>query len=632
MKTLLSVLIAISPCGTIMLAQPVVKQVSNAASESLALTGTQGDWETLPDASIAQGSYFSVYGTGFGVASSTCATNYYNCYWKPYPLPTSLQGTSVSVTVSGTTVSAYIEYAAQSSGGAQINAVLPSNTPVGTGTLTVVYNGASSTSVPITVVPSSFGTFTWTGAGFGPGIFTNAVTYTFITPFTTAKPSTATTTGDYVTIWGTGLGPVPSAAAEQSTAPTPTNLCPGTSCPTVWVGNQPAQVTYAGRSGFTALDQIDFVVPQNVQGCYVPVAIVTGLITSNITTMSVEPNGAPCTDTDGVSMDYLSALLSASGSANIGVIGLSSQYWNIADDNEGDYQQWLDDSVSAQFGTFSSYAFDVIQGLSQVPSVGAAGNCISTPFRGYPPPSDPGFGYVTELDAGAMLGIQSPFSTVAAQSVPQITNSAGAIEGYAGVVGGIAPLPTGNILNFQGWATPFFWLSTTAGQGTFNVSGLSSGTYVVTGTGGKDIGALTASLDVSSAAASFQWTNFGLFETQNGTPPIARDTPLAITWSGGDPQGFIDITLIGSTVTFTVPSNLDSGVQVECIVPSTLGSFNVPTYMLQTLPASANGPLVAGMVLVGPISAPQKISPPPSGLDALYMYYRFLSGYTVAWQ
>jgi hypothetical protein len=154
----------------------------------------------------------------------------------------------------------------------------------------------------------------------------------------------------------------------------------------------------------------------------------------------------------------------------------------------------------------------------------------------------------------------------------------------------------------------------------------------VTAPGGKDVGAFTATLDVLSTDASFQWTNAGLFGNQNGTPAIFRDTPLTITWSGGNPEGFMDITLVGSTVTFTVPSNLDPGVQVECIVPTSLGSFNVPVYMLQTLPASANGPLAAGMVLVGPIGAPQKISPPPAGLDALYMYYRLLSGYTVEWQ
>ena len=184
--------------------------------------------------------------------------------------------------------------AAQSGSAAQINAVLPSNTPVGTGTLTVSYNGANSVPVPITVVQSSFGTFTWTGAGTGPGIFTNAVTYAFYTPFTSAKPSTSAGAGDYVTIWGTGLGPASSASAEQSAAPSSADQCPGAfPCPTVYVGGKQATVTYAGRSGYTALDQIDFIVPTNVQGCYLPVAVVTGSVTSNLNSISVTPVGIP---------------------------------------------------------------------------------------------------------------------------------------------------------------------------------------------------------------------------------------------------------------------------------------------------------------------------------------------------
>jgi uncharacterized protein (TIGR03437 family) len=634
MKTLVLTLfvIAASLCATIASAQPVVTQVSNAASESLALSGTQGEWETLPNASISQGSFFAIYGTGFGVSASTCATDYYNCYWKPYPLPTSLQGTSVSVTVNGTTVAAYIEYAAESSSAAQINAVLPSNTPIGTGALTVKYNGAASASVPITVVAGSFGTFTWTGAGTGPGIFINAVTYAFFTPFTSAKPSTSAAAGDYVTIWGSGLGPVPSATDEQKAAPLSTDQCPAAfPCPTVYVGGEKATVTYAGRSGYTAVDQIDFIVPPNVQGCNIPVAVVTGSVTSNVNGISVDPSGASCTDADGVDMSYISALVSSKGYADIGVIGLSSQLWNINLGQDA-FQQWLDDSVTAQIGKFLPYTLDTIQGLTQAPSAGTAGNCTAAPYQGYPPPIDYGFGSVTSFDAGPALSILSPVGSVGTQPVPQVTNAVGSPAGYAGVVGGITPLPTGNILDFQQWQTPFFWLSTANSDGTFNVNGISSGTYTVTAPGGKDVPAFTAMLDVLSSDTTFQWTNSSTFANENGTPPISRDTPLTITWSGGNPEGFMDITLIGSTVTFTVPSDLDPGVQVECVVPTNLGAFTVPTYMLETLPASVSGPLAAGMVLVGPISAPQKISPPPMGLDALYMYYRLLSGYTVTWQ
>jgi hypothetical protein len=67
-------------------------------------------------------------------------------------------------------------------------------------------------------------------------------------------------------------------------------------------------------------------------------------------------------------------------------------------------------------------------------------------------------------------------------------------------------------------------------------------------------------------------------------------------------------------------------------VPANAGSFNVPTYVLEALPAGANNAPLAGLVLVGPASAVTPISPAPSGLDAAYLYYRFISGYTVQWQ
>jgi uncharacterized protein (TIGR03437 family) len=55
-------------------------------------------------------------------------------------LPLTLNGASISVTVGGVTTDPAIYYTSPS----QIAAVLPASTPVGTGTLTVTYNGVPS--------------------------------------------------------------------------------------------------------------------------------------------------------------------------------------------------------------------------------------------------------------------------------------------------------------------------------------------------------------------------------------------------------------------------------------------------------------------------------------------------------
>ena len=134
-------------------AAPVVNSVMNAASN---LT------PVLPNASIAPASIFIVKGTGLGPAAISIDP-------KPFQ-NTSLSGTSVSLTVAGTTVSALMYYTSAT----QVAALLPSNTPTGgPGTITVTYNGQSSPATQFRgVVASNIGFFTLNQSGQGPAIVT----------------------------------------------------------------------------------------------------------------------------------------------------------------------------------------------------------------------------------------------------------------------------------------------------------------------------------------------------------------------------------------------------------------------------------------------------------------------------
>src|SRR5258708_25459233 len=105
---------------------------------------------------IAQGSLFAIDGKGVGPDQFQQAT---------FPLPTTegLGGVTVQASVGGATVDCIMVYVAPN----EVGAIMPSNTPLGTGTVTVNNNGVTA-SKPITVVAAPFGIFT-RNYGFAAG-------------------------------------------------------------------------------------------------------------------------------------------------------------------------------------------------------------------------------------------------------------------------------------------------------------------------------------------------------------------------------------------------------------------------------------------------------------------------------
>jgi len=208
---------------------------------------------TLPGGNIAQGSLFSLFGSGLGPAAGVSAS--------AFPLQSTFNGVSISVTRGTTTVAALPVYVSAG----QLNVIMPSNAPLGPVIIQVTYNGKTSNPAHVTVAASSFGIFSVAG-GVGPGIFTDylgaSVPQAINSLTQTAAPN------QLVTIWGTGLGPVP----DDNIAPTAGNLSAETE---VFVGGVSATVQYHGRSPCcSGLDQVVFTVPANApQGCYVPVVV-----------------------------------------------------------------------------------------------------------------------------------------------------------------------------------------------------------------------------------------------------------------------------------------------------------------------------------------------------------------------
>jgi uncharacterized protein (TIGR03437 family) len=140
----------------------------------------------LPNYGIAPGSLFVIYGTKLASTTNTK---------EAFPLTNSLSGTSVSVSVGGTTVQPGLYYVTAG----QIAGVLPSSTPTGPATITVTNGSTTSNAFTFQVVQSAFGIDTVYQTGTGQGVVTDA-NYKLITFNYSASP------GQAVIIWGSGVG------------------------------------------------------------------------------------------------------------------------------------------------------------------------------------------------------------------------------------------------------------------------------------------------------------------------------------------------------------------------------------------------------------------------------------------
>jgi len=314
--------------GALAAAAPSITGVYNAASWIPPL---------LPNSGISQGAIFTVTGNGLGPDTLQQV--------QSYPLPTTqgLGGTTASVTVGSTTESCIMVYTYV----AQVAAILPSAAPIGNGTLTLNYQGASA-SIAIQVVAGSFGVFTLNEGGSGAAVVTD-LSYNAITMVNAAHP------GDNVVIWGTGLG----AVGGNETEPPAASNFPGVQ---VLIGNQLVTPSYAGRSSSPGLDQINVAVPAGISGgCKTTLAVIVNGVTGNVVSTSVAPVGQTmCGDTFGALTQANLQKAVANGSLNIGAVDLSRV-------------GTLDDVFGGDFATYPVNSLIRSFGASYAPSIG---NCI----------------------------------------------------------------------------------------------------------------------------------------------------------------------------------------------------------------------------------------------------------------
>jgi uncharacterized protein (TIGR03437 family) len=340
-----------------------------------------------------------------------------------------------------------------------VAAVLPSSTPLGTGTLTLTYNGQTSDPAPITVVKGSFGMFTLNQAGSGAAVLQNVNS-------ATDRPINGSTKaahpGQVIILWGTGIGPV---AGDEAAGPLPGDM--KSLDLHVWVGGVQATVQYRGRSGCcTGIDQIVFVVPAGVEGCSVPVYVQIGSIISNFGSMSIAKSGSVCSDSNG-----LSASIIQQASQN-GGLRTGSVYVGRSNGEAGNVHSQSD----ALGAGFNKVTLDSI--LNGIP-IPQAGRCAVIQFPGHTPAG------ISPLDAGKV----------------SVTTPIGPYDLFAFSKGV-------NILSFV--------------PGTPNSPGLigdgtqlKGGTYTFTVAGGADVGGFTESIDFPR---TFEWDHDAITAVNRSQP------------------------------------------------------------------------------------------------------------------
>jgi uncharacterized protein (TIGR03437 family) len=255
----------------------------------------------LPNWAIAPGTIFIIQGSGLANVTTPLQSS------GAPGLTTALNGVSVQVQVVNTKVQCFLYYLSPT----QIDAVLPSTTPAGAGTLTVTNNGATSAGTQINIVQSAFGILSYNG--------TVAAAYdagnNLISPFNAANPSQT------IVLWGSGIGA--DFSNDDRLFPQKQHNLAGAYLQ-AFVGGAQAAISYAGRSQYPGLDQIVLTIPANVApGCYVSVFLVASqIMPSNFTTIPIASSGRACSDAAAPVAPQQYQRIASQQPANVGVLAV----------------------------------------------------------------------------------------------------------------------------------------------------------------------------------------------------------------------------------------------------------------------------------------------------------------------
>jgi uncharacterized protein (TIGR03437 family) len=501
-------------------AAPQITQVQN--NSSYILPGA-------PNYGIAPGTLLLIQGNGLIAPGSPLVEQS-----AGGALPGTLNGSIVSVTVNGTTVHPAFYYAYDAhvyNAATQLNnlaVVLPSTTPVGTGTITASYGGQTSQPVPITIVPHAFG-FDYYGGALA-AVTDNGDGH-LITTTNSAKP------GEQIVFWGSGDG----ADLNNDDVNPPKHYDNLSGITALYFGNVQVPIEYQGSSTYQGVDQINVQVPTNAPtGCAISVAAVSGsgssAVSSNIVALPIATNGGTC-------IDPLSIVSPTEGST-------------------------LSGKTTVKFGDVAVFQLTAPSGTSNTPTVtDEAGaffeSTTGSTLTGYTSSTKPSLGScsVTQYNSTTVVPPYT-FTFLNAGTVSVTGPPNGTVQ--------LANPETGEYLAGNVGL---------AGIPAFTIPA-SGGTYTFTGTGGPDVGPFTASVAFLNPLV---WTNSG----SDGT--VSRASGVTTTWTGGASGTYAVISgsSVSSTAAFSASFVCDAPVSagtftvppvVLLSLPAGSGSLQVSNY------------------------------------------------------
>jgi uncharacterized protein (TIGR03437 family) len=478
----------------------------------------------LPNGSIARGSIFALFGRGLGPPEGDGELQ--------FPLSTTLGGVSVEVCQGAICLPAIPLYASDG----QINAIMPSNAPLGPVSLRVTYNGAAGNFSPAEVVASSFGAIAVNGGGFGPGIIQNFIAADNL-PLNSAVD--AARPGQTVILWGTGLGAGLNADNERPQAgdlPVAVDI---------WAGGKAVTVKrYSGRTPCCAgVDQISFDVPADAPtGCYVPVVLRAGGVVSNSVTMAITSDGGACSDP-------ANPLDAARPGGRVGLVLLSRVYGEA----ELPMDLHLDFTSDLAGGVFQDEGAGPWH-FNRLYSLPPPGACTTFSAKGGSLKTDMMAGLIasgTRLSAGEQLTLAGPSGDAVVRPLPAALNFYGTLAGTT--------------LDVEGLMSLFF-------------GGASSR---VSSAGGPDVGAFEVEM---APVPRLDWTN------RDELGAVLRGVAVDVTWTGGAADSLVAVMGIGRNP----PSQSAAGFL--CVERAAAGRVSVPSWATASVPQGGSADEPAGLM------------------------------------